>query len=86
MANHKSAIKRIRSDYSKNQRNKYLHKTVRNLIKKLKEIEIEPKVLHETDEERIEEYTLPVEFFDELTKDERDSLYCWLNKDTIAQA
>jgi superfamily II DNA helicase RecQ len=40
----------------------------------------------ETDEERIEEYTLPVEFFDELTKDERDSLYCWLNKDTIAQA
>jgi hypothetical protein len=42
--------------------------------------------LHETDEERIEEYTLPVEFFDELTKDERDSLYCWLNKDTIAQA
>ena len=57
-----------------------------NLIKKLKEIEIEPKVLHETDDERIEEYTLPVEFFDELTKDERDSLYCWLNKDTIAQA
>ena len=39
-----------------------------NLIKKLKEIEIEPKVLHETDDERIEEYTLPVEFFDELTK------------------
>ena len=62
------------------------NKLVDNLIKKLKEIEIEPKVLHETDEERIEEYTLPVEFFDELTKDERDSLYCWLNKDTIAQA
>ena len=35
-----------------------------NLIKKLKEIEIEPKVLHETDDERIEEYTLPVEFFE----------------------
>ena len=65
-----------------NKRNKLFD----NLIKKLKEIEIEPKVLHETDEERIEEYTLPVEFFDELTKDARDSLYCWLNKDTIAQA
>jgi len=40
MANHKSAIKRIRSDYTKNQRNKYLHKTVRNSIKKLKTGEI----------------------------------------------
>ena len=36
MANHKSAIKRTRSDYTKNQRNKYLHKTVRNAIKKIK--------------------------------------------------
>ncbi len=36
MANHKSAIKRKRSDYTKNQQNKYLHKTVRNAIKKLK--------------------------------------------------
>ena len=36
MANHKSAIKRTRSDYSKNQHNKYLHKTTRNAIKKLK--------------------------------------------------
>ena len=36
MANHKSAIKRTRSDYTKNQHNKYLHKTTRNAIKKLK--------------------------------------------------
>ena len=36
MANHKSAIKRTRSDYNKNQRNKYFHKTVRNAIKKIK--------------------------------------------------
>ena len=35
MANHKSAIKRTRSDYTKNQHNKYLHKTTRNAIKKL---------------------------------------------------
>ena len=36
MANHKSAIKRTRSDYTKNQHNKYLHKTTRNAIKKLR--------------------------------------------------
>ena len=36
MANHKSAIKKIRSDYTKNQHNRYLHKTVRNAINKLK--------------------------------------------------
>ena len=35
MANHKSAIKRTRSDYTKNQHNKYLHKTTRSAIKKL---------------------------------------------------
>ena len=35
MANHKSAIKRTRSDYTKNQNNKYIHKTTRNAIKKL---------------------------------------------------
>ncbi len=35
MANHKSAIKRTRSDYTKNQHNKYIHKTTRNAIKKL---------------------------------------------------
>ena len=37
MANHKSAIKRTRSDYTKNQHNKYLHKTTRNAIKQLKD-------------------------------------------------
>ena len=36
--------------------------------------------------ERLEEYTLPIDFIDELTRDERESLYCWLNKDKIAQA
>ena len=56
-----------------------------SLIKKLKEIEVEPKVLHETENERLEEYTLPIDFIDELTRDERESLYCWLNKDKIAQ-
>lgn len=37
MANHKSALKRIRSNESKRLRNKYKHKTTRNAIKKLRE-------------------------------------------------
>ena len=39
MANHKSALKRIRSNEAKRLRNKYQHKTTRNAIKKLREIE-----------------------------------------------
>ncbi|UZO80587.1 30S ribosomal protein S20 [Aquimarina sp. ERC-38] len=37
MANHKSSLKRIRSNETKRLRNKYQHKTTRNAIKKLKE-------------------------------------------------
>lgn len=36
MANHKSAIKRIRSNEAKRLRNKYQHKTTRNAIRKLR--------------------------------------------------
>ncbi len=36
MANHKSAIKRIRSNEAKRLRNKYQHKTTRNAVKRLK--------------------------------------------------
>lgn len=39
MANHASALKRIRSSEAKKQRNKYQHKTVRNLIKKFRNLE-----------------------------------------------
>ena len=38
MANHKSSIKRIRSNESKRLRNKYQHKTTRNAIKKFCEL------------------------------------------------
>ena len=38
MANHKSALKRIRSNESKRLRNKYQHKTTRNAIKKLRDM------------------------------------------------
>lgn len=37
MANHKSALKRIRNSEVKRLRNRYQHKTTRNAIKKLKE-------------------------------------------------
>ncbi len=38
MANHKSALKRIRSNETKRLRNKYQHKTTRSAIKKLREL------------------------------------------------
>jgi|TARA_B110000263_G_scaffold196279_1_gene174807 small subunit ribosomal protein S20 len=37
MANHKSSIKRIKSDETKKLRNKYQHKSTRTVIKKLGE-------------------------------------------------
>ena len=36
MANHKSAQKRIRSNEAKRLRNKYVHKTTRNAVRKLR--------------------------------------------------
>ena len=36
MANHKSAIKRIKTSLAKQGRNKYLHKTARTYIKRIK--------------------------------------------------
>ena len=39
MANHKSALKRIRSNEVKRERNKYQHKTTRTWIKRLKSSE-----------------------------------------------
>lgn len=36
MANHKSALKRIRANETKRLRNRYQHKTTRSFIKKLK--------------------------------------------------
>ncbi|MBI2257749.1 MAG: 30S ribosomal protein S20 [Flavobacteriia bacterium] len=38
MANHKSALKRIRSNESKHLINKYQHKTVRNAVRKLRSL------------------------------------------------
>ena len=38
MANHKSALKRIRSNDKKRLRNRFQHKTTRNAVKKMKEL------------------------------------------------
>jgi small subunit ribosomal protein S20 len=38
MANHKSALKRIRSNAKRREVNRYQHKTTRNAIKKLREL------------------------------------------------
>ncbi len=38
MANHKSALKRIRSNETRRIRNRYQHKTTRNAIKKLRDM------------------------------------------------
>jgi len=39
MANHKSALKRIRSNEAKRLRNKYQHKTARNAVRDLRTLE-----------------------------------------------
>ncbi|MDG5492615.1 30S ribosomal protein S20 [Psychroserpens sp. SPM9] len=41
MANHKSALKRIRSNEAKRLRNRYQHKTTRGAIKRLRDMEKE---------------------------------------------
>ncbi|MBN2867822.1 MAG: 30S ribosomal protein S20 [Flavobacteriaceae bacterium] len=39
MANHKSALKRIRSNEAKRLRNRYQHKSTRSAVKKLRELD-----------------------------------------------
>ena len=39
MANHKSALKRIRTNEAKRLRNKYQHKTTRNAVRNLRAVE-----------------------------------------------
>ncbi|MCB0795107.1 MAG: 30S ribosomal protein S20 [Flavobacteriales bacterium] len=36
MANHKSALKRVRQTATRNERNRYQHKTTRNAVRKLR--------------------------------------------------
>ncbi len=57
MANHKSSIKRIRQTEVKNERNRYQHKTARNLVKKLR-----------TSSDKVEALTLLSETISKLDK------------------
>ena len=44
MANHKSALKRIRTNEAKRLRNKYQHKTTRNAVRNLRALKIRKKL------------------------------------------
>ncbi|HZW62127.1 MAG TPA: 30S ribosomal protein S20 [Flavobacteriaceae bacterium] len=60
MANHKSALKRIRSNEAKRLRNRYQHKTTRSAIKKLRDL---------SDKKEAEElYPSVVSMIDKLAK------------------
>ena len=67
MANHKSALKRIRSNETKRLRNKYQHKTTRNAVRKLRAI---------TDKKEAEGmFTTVVSMLDKLAKNNISDLY-----------
>uniref|UniRef100_UPI00404A87BB 30S ribosomal protein S20 n=1 Tax=Flavobacterium sp. TaxID=239 RepID=UPI00404A87BB len=60
MANHKSALKRIRSNEKKRVLNKYQHKTTRNAIKALR--------TSENKEEAVSKLSLVISMVDKLAK------------------
>ena len=60
MANHKSALKRIRSNETKRQRNRFQHKTTRNAIRDFKALEKK--------KEAQKQFPLVVSMIDKLAK------------------
>ena len=60
MANHKSALKRIRSNETKRQRNRFQHKTTRNAIRDFKAFEKK--------KEAEKQFPLVVSMIDKLAK------------------
>ena len=60
MANHKSALKRIRSNETKRQRNRFQHKTTRNAIRDFKTLEKK--------KEAEKQFPLVVSMIDKLAK------------------
>ena len=60
MANHKSALKRIRSSETKRQRNRFQHKTTRNAIRDFKTLEKK--------KEAEKQFPLVVSMIDKLAK------------------
>ena len=62
MANHKSALKRIRSSETKRQRNRFQHKTTRNAIRDFKALEKK--------KEALKQFPLVVSMIDKLAKND----------------
>jgi small subunit ribosomal protein S20 len=60
MANHKSALKRIRSNETKRQRNRFQHKTTRNAIRDFKALENKKEVQ--------KQFPLVISMIDKLAK------------------
>ena len=60
MANHKSALKRVRSDEKKRDRNRYQHKTTRNAIRDIRK--------EENKEEASKSLSSVVSMIDKLSK------------------
>ncbi len=60
MANHKSALKRVRSDEKKRERNRYQHKTTRNAIRDIRK--------EENKEEASKSLSTVVSMIDKLAK------------------
>tara|TARA_B100000214_G_C23728994_1_gene517900 strand:- start:202 stop:402 length:201 start_codon:yes stop_codon:yes gene_type:complete len=55
------------------------------LIKKIKNLSIKPEDVKESKQEKVD---VPVNnnIFDDLTKDEKEGLWIWLNKEDLPQA
>jgi len=55
------------------------------LIKKIKNLSIKPEDVKESKQEKVD---VPVKnnIFDDLTKDEKEGLWIWLNKEDLPQA
>ena len=55
------------------------------LIKKIKNLSIKPEDVKESKQEKVD---IPVNnnIFDDLTKDEKEGLWIWLNKEDLPQA
>ena len=55
------------------------------LIKKIKNLSIKPEDVKESKQEKVD-VPLNKNIFDDLTKDEKEGLWIWLNKEDLPQA
>ena len=55
------------------------------LIKKIKNLSIKPEDVKESKQEKVD-VPLNKDIFDDLSKDEKEGLWIWLNKEDLPQA